>query len=238
MSLPERRASSIARYRGRRRRHDQGAPLCHRHRIVANYSGHPRPSRRAIFHRRNHLRSQPNLHVISLSSAPVRSDLNWRKRSAALARRSPLSSRRCRFPAPIPKLPPSCLARCCVRAIKLRTGVAIDKGAAGCWGGCKSGSQRRMAWRRSKARIFSSQPGRRPNVEELNLDAAGVRHHAPRHYPRHLACAPPTNASTPRATWPEGPNSTHLAQYHAATCGASRAVRHAGEDRSSRASRG
>ena len=170
--------------RGRRRRHDPGAPFRHRHRIVANYSGHPRPSRRAIFHRRNHLRSQRSpRHLIVVGAGAVGLELAQAFRRlgsevTVIESAMPLSGAD-------PEAAAVVLSALVREGIRLRSGVAIDK-VCRVLGRVQVGlAAPDGRWRRSKARIFSSRPAG-DRMSRNSTSTPPAYHHAPRHYPRRL----------------------------------------------------
>ena len=112
-------------HRRRRRLHHHGAPLRHRHRLVAGAAGDPRPCRHAAPHQRHRVRSRRLPAPSHRHRRRRRSASNWRRRFAGSAPRSRCSKRRRRLPATIPNAPPSCSMRSKREGIMLRIGVTI-----------------------------------------------------------------------------------------------------------------
>ncbi len=90
--------------------------------------------------------------------------------------------------------------------VVLRQGVAVARVEADAWGVAVDPRQAPPSERIAGSHLLIA-TGRRPNVDGLALDAAGIAHTPARHRRRSGDCAPATVASTPSATSPAGRSS-------------------------------
>ena len=116
--------------------------------------------------------------------------------------------------------------------VTMRSGVKVERVAPAAASGSRS------CWPATTGETIQGTDllvatGRRPNIDALDLQAAGIEHEPRRHRGRQTLRAPATGASMPSATSPALPAFTHSANHQAGLLIRHAAVSPAGQDRTS-----